>query len=73
MPRRDVLMKIVQPELKVEAPDAGATGKLERDVIPLLLDESGWATVSPFAPMVEADHPGSSMTREMKCKTSRGP
>jgi hypothetical protein len=57
MPRRDVLMKIAQPERKVEAPDAGATGKLERDVIPLLLDESGWATVSPFAPMVEADHP----------------
>jgi len=36
MPRRDVLIKVVQPEPKVEAPDAGATGKPERDVIPLL-------------------------------------
>jgi hypothetical protein len=43
MPRRGVLMKIVQPERKVEAPDAAAAGKLKRDVIPLLLDESGWA------------------------------
>jgi hypothetical protein len=43
MPRRGVLMKIVQPERKVEAPDVAATGKLKRDVIPLLLDESGWA------------------------------
>ncbi|HEX6759370.1 MAG TPA: hypothetical protein VF086_13320, partial [Propionibacteriaceae bacterium] len=26
-------------------------------MIPLLLDESGWATFSPFVPIVEADHP----------------
>jgi hypothetical protein len=57
VPRRDVLMKIVQPERKVEAPDAGAANKLEREVIPLLLNESSWASVSPFVSIVEADHP----------------
>jgi hypothetical protein len=26
-------------------------------VIPLLLDQSGWASLSPFLPLVEADNP----------------
>ena len=34
-----------------------AARKLERDVIPLLLDESGWATVSPLVAIVERRPP----------------
>ena len=41
-------------------------------MIPLLLDESGGAAITSFIPIVEADYPGSSMIREIKCRTSCG-
>jgi hypothetical protein len=56
MPGGDVLVRIVQPQREVQAPDAVGAIDEQWDVIPLVSDLSSWAALRSFVSKRKADY-----------------